>query len=131
MYIGTNDSNGTIWTVELDAELNPVGEPSLWNSGLGGWHDGLGVDICGNVYLADYDTLSLYRLSPDGAKVETLVDGDTNPSMYGHGLVWGSGIGGWKERSLYLPQPRNGDTLAELDIEVPYRTWQGTGINKQ
>ena len=49
--------------------------------------------------------------------------------LTGHGVAWGSGVGGFREDALYLPQPVNGGTVGEAIIGVPYRTWDGTVIN--
>jgi hypothetical protein len=129
MYIGTMESGGAVYAVELDATLDPVGEPWMLVDGLGGWHDGLGVDACGYVYLADYDTLALYRISPDGSQVETLLQATRQDRMYPHGLRWGSGVGGWHEEALYVPQPMNDDTVAEVVVGVPYRDFAGEVVN--
>jgi hypothetical protein len=79
--------------------------------------DGLGVDVCGNVYVADYGTSALYRIPAQGGEGELFVDWPD--WQYGHGLEWGSGLGGWSETALYLPQPYNGNKVVELELGVP------------
>lgn len=95
----------------------PVGEARLFASQVGGgFHDGLGVDGCGNLFVADYQTSGLHRVTPDG-KVALYQQWDTQ--TYGHSLSGGSG--GWDELSLYLPQPFNDDTVVKVEIGVPAR----------
>jgi hypothetical protein len=127
MYIGSIGV-GEVYYFDLDADLNPVGDVQVFaRTGSSGWHDGLGVDVCGNVYVADYVTSSLYRVSEDGGTVTSMVD--VVDFGYGHGLTWGSGIGGWRADALYLPQPYNGYTVREVVIGVAngdsVRTWNG------
>ncbi len=129
MYIGTMRQAGTVWAVDLDDSLTPESDPEVLVHGLGDWHDGLGVDICGNIYVVDYETLAIYRISPDGTSIETVFQASLADKMLAHGIVWGSGAGGFHEDAVYIPQPMNGDTVAELQIGVPYRTWDGTVLN--
>jgi hypothetical protein len=128
MYIGTNYTNAKVWVVELDANYDPVSAPTVWVENVGSnWHDGVGVDICGYVYVAEYWSSSLYRVHPVTRQIERLY---SNSQYYGHGLTWGSGVGGWNEYSLYMPQPYNGGTVMEFPIDVPYRTYLGPVINR-
>ena len=82
----------------------------------GGFHDGMGVDACGNVYVADYTSRNLFRLSPEGEKTVLV---RWSEARYGHGLAWGSGIGGFREDAIYLPQPFDGNTVVEVVVGVP------------
>ncbi len=61
--------------------------------------------------------------------IETVFQASLADKMLAHGIVWGSGAGGFHEDAVYIPQPMNGDTVAELQIGVPYRTWDGTVLN--
>ena len=79
--------------------------------------DGFGVDICGNLWIACYPD-KLYRVPPDGGGA---MYHEWASSSYGHGLEWGSGVGGWDDESLYLPQPFDGNTVVRVEIGVPYR----------
>jgi hypothetical protein len=118
--------------VDLDANFNPLGEPYLFATGVGGgWHDGLGVDVCGNLYVNDFDKQALYRVSPDGLQVVELMKTNFWSGIYGHGNTWGSGVGGWLEDAIYMPMPYNNNTVAEVKIGIPYRTWdKGQVINR-
>jgi hypothetical protein len=128
LFIGTLSSNGTVFSQAMDSDHEPVGSPVLYSSGVGGgYHDGIGVDVCGNVYVTDYTTSGLYRIAPGGT-VTTLLY--ALGSDHGHGMAWGSGIGGWKDTALYMPQPYNGNKIMEIGVGVPAKGWTGTVLNK-
>lgn len=129
MYIGTLAGfNGAIYVVDLDANLDPLGPPTVFATGVGtgAYHDGLGVDACGNLYVPDYSTSALYRVSSTG-QVSTLVD--YTFTEYTHGLEWGNGTSYWRSDALYLPQPYNGNEVIEIVVGVPSRTYTGSVIN--
>jgi hypothetical protein len=130
LYIATL-ARGDVWYLELDENLDPIGEPEHFASNVGGgWQDGIGIDACGNLYVAEYYTMSLYRVNPD-AEVEVLGRLHAG-AAYGHGLEWGSGLGGFEANALYLPLPYNQNKVKEMRIEVPsghlIRTWNGEAV---
>jgi hypothetical protein len=126
MYFGTLTDGGKVWEVAMDTALMvPISPPILFADDVGSWHDGIGVDACGNVYLADYTTDALYRMTPTG-RVQII--SDPNGTDYGHGLRWGNGIDGWRDDAIYQPQPYNSNKVVEVVVEVPDRTFQGTVI---
>ncbi len=127
LYIGTVDDDGRIFYWDLDEDLEPVGEAQLFVSGVGnGWHDGLGMDICGNLWAVDFESASLYRISPQG-DIRTMVDWSENARQFGHGLAWGSGVGGWRSDALYLPVPEAGNTVKEVVVGVPAAVYPQPG----
>ena len=108
-----------VYVAELDANFDIVGAPTEFATIPGScYEDGIGVDVCGNVYIPVYGLWTLFRISPAGV-VTTYHQFDS--TTYGHGLEWGNGVGGWGDRTLYLPQPYGGNTVVALDIGVPYR----------
>jgi hypothetical protein len=115
LFVGSTQSQ-TIYAVPLDADGNPT-FPQVWAPlpGGAGWVDGLGTDECGNLYVADYLTQSLYRVAPTGAG-ELIIAWPNG--TYGHGLEFGSGIGGWDEYSLYLPQPYDNNGIGQVWLGV-------------
>jgi hypothetical protein len=117
---------GKVFSVDIDSNFDPVAPPVVLANGFGSYNDGMLVDVCGNIYLSVYGTSATYRIDPSGV-VTTLMD----PTLtnYGHGMQFGSGVGGWLDDAIYLPQPYNGDTVTEVIVGVPHRTWQGTVIN--
>ena len=126
LYIGTIDNQGRIYTLALDEDYQPAGDVELFATGLGhGWHDGLGLDACGNVYAVDYDSSSLYRASRDGKEVVKLVDWSANSRQFGHGLAFGTGSDGWRIDAIYLPMPESNKTVKEIVLGVPGRDWEG------
>ena len=123
LYMGTSFGNGDVYVVDLDANLDPTGSVRVLAGGVGqgNYHDSLAVDLCGYLYVADYDTRALYRVSPEG-QVQDLLGHMGN--AYGHGAEWGRGIGPWRDDALYLPQPYDGNTVLEVVIGVPTgRSW--------
>ncbi|MCB9674031.1 MAG: SMP-30/gluconolactonase/LRE family protein [Alphaproteobacteria bacterium] len=122
MYVGTLSDSGNVYAVSLDASFDPVGTPTFFASTPGNWHDGLRVDACGRVYVAEYNTTALYMITPDGTS-QTLLDYPFD--LYGHGLNWGSGVGEWDDHTIYVPQPYDGNRVGKLHVGVPYRTWNG------
>lgn len=122
LYMGTYFGDGRFWVVDLDANMDLVGDPYVFHPqvGNGTEHDAVGVDYCGNIFVVDYGTLTLYRLTPDGQKSVFLEFSNTH---YGHGITWGSEVGGWNPMSIYLPEPWFGNTVIEIDVGVPSRTW--------
>lgn len=127
LYIGTMSGNGNLYYLDLDANYDPIAGPQVLANdvGSGAYHDGLGVDICGYIYVPDYSTSAMYRISPSG-QVQTYLDG--NLTQYGHGLEWGNGVGPWRSDALYIPQPYNQNHVAEIVIGVP-TVWEGEVIN--
>jgi hypothetical protein len=136
VFIGTADcsGNGRIWVVDVDEEFNPLNEPSVFAVGVGeGWHDGVGVDACGNIWVTEFCSGALWRISADGLEVEKMLE--YNPGegwdfeQYGHAVIWGSGVGGWMDQALYMPQPNNNNNVFEVDIGVPSRSYNGIVLN--
>jgi hypothetical protein len=132
LYIGTiGGSQGRIYRVPLGPDYRPTAQAEVFATGVGrgGYHDAIGVDVCGYLYVPDYDTSNLYRVSPSG-QVQLLLDSGFLRSDYGHGLEWGLGVGGFRDDAIYLPQPYDAHRVLELVIGVPSRDWTGgTAIN--
>jgi hypothetical protein len=127
VYVGTVSSGGGIWVVELDEHLEPTGPPRPHARDVGiSWHDALAGDICGNLYVSEAFSRALYKVTPDGVVTRLLQD----DLGYPHGLAWGPGTHGWGGVHLYLSQPYNGGTVAELDVGVPARDWPGVVLNR-
>jgi len=133
LYIGTyGGTQGRIYVVEVNADLDPISAPAVFATGVGSgaYHDTLGIDLCGYLYVADYSSSTLNRISPDG-DVQTLLQAQGfMASEYGHGMAWGTGENGWLDDAIYLSQPYNGNTVMEVVIGVPSRHWEaGYAIN--
>lgn len=113
MYIATIGA-GTVYQMDLDANLDPTSDPYAFATGLGSWMDGVEVDECGNLYVADYSDSMLWRISPDGATRTAMVT--RSSTDYGHGVKWGSGKNGWDATTIYQPQPYGGYHVREVKI---------------
>lgn len=120
-----------VYFVEVDENLDPTGDAVTYATGVGqGYHDGLGIDACGNLYVPDYSTRGLYRVDTEGVVTTLYTQASAGANHYGHGLDWGSGIDGWNHKAMYLPQPYDGNTVLEVVLGVPsgsyVRTWRGS-----
>jgi hypothetical protein len=115
LYIGAFSGEGTIYAVDIDG----AGAPSNfrpWKTGVGtGWNDGMGVDACDNVYIADYGQSKILRISADASEIVTIVD-RSGPFSYMPNFQWGSGLGGWDSHKLYIVGV--GEGLFEVDLGV-------------
>jgi sugar lactone lactonase YvrE len=125
MYIGALSSNGVVHAVDLDENLEPLDDPYVFATGVGaGYHDGMGVDVCGNVYVNDYSSFSFYRITPGGDVSRLRQWSFHGDPGYGHGQSWGpSGSSVWREDAIYIPQPYDGNTVAEVVVEIPGRKY--------
>jgi hypothetical protein len=127
LYIGTAGEGGSVWVVALGPDLAPLGPATLFADEIGeNVQDTLGIDACGNLYIADLGPRILWRVRPDGTRERFYDPWDTH--YYAHGLEWGRGVGGWDERTLYIAQPYNGDSVTALDIGVPSSRWTGAVV---
>jgi len=133
LFIGTfGGSRGRIYVVDLDSSYTPVSEPEVFVSGVGsgGYHDAIGVDICGYLYVPDYTSSTLWRITPNASIVQAFeVSPGLVSSDYPHGITWGNGVSTWREDALYLPMPYRGNKVRELVIGVPSRDWAGVATN--
>ncbi len=116
LYIGGFNGNPTIYAMSISPDGVP-GKLVPFASVGTGWHDGMAVDACGNVYVADYSESKIYRITPDGQSSKVIIDGKSL-GAYLPNMQWGTGVGGWDQLSLYLP---NGwaKEVFEVKIGVP------------
>ncbi len=122
LYVGTFGE--AVYAVDVDEDLAPVGQPRLLATLPGAqYQDGLAVDRCGNIYIPVWSD-KLYRITPEGTF--TVYHHWPDMDFYGHGLKWGSGVGGWRKDALYSPQPWNDstgegtlNTVVEVVVGVP------------
>ena len=118
LYIGTVGQG--ILQVALDANHVASGPlESFADLGIYSWVDGVATDACGTVYAVDFNTKQLLRI-PEGGEVEVYLQ--WKDSEYGHGLIFGNGVGGFREDALYLPLPYNGNSVLEVVVGVPSRS---------
>ena len=116
MYIGSFGDK--VYSMAIGPDLTPLAPPRMLavvNPGAA-FLDGLTVDACGNLYMPNYESAALYRIAPDG---EVRLFHQWELSQYGHGLEWGSGVGGFRADALYLPQPYNLNSVLEVVVGIP------------
>ena len=118
VYVAGFSGVGTIYAFPVNPD-GTVGQVHAFATKVGtGWLDGIGVDVCGNLYIADYYATKIYRFPPDGSSYKTVVDGSKGNNVYLPNMDWGSGIGGWDAMKLYLPDGWNKGVF-EVDVGVP------------
>jgi len=101
LYIG---SFGSPWLYTMSiSEDGFAGRAEEWAdfTDTPGLLDGMGVDICGNVYVCEYGETDIWRVSPDGKHKEKIIDADESWT-YLPNMQWGVGSG-WDPYSLYIP----------------------------
>lgn len=109
---------GTIYMFQIHPD-GTVDAPVAWAKNVGtGWLDGIGIDVCGNLYIADYYATKVYRFTPDGSSYKTVINGSGGGNIYLPNMQWGSGLGGWAPDKMYLPDGWNKGVF-EVDVGVP------------
>jgi len=126
LYVGTIGEG--LFEIELDQTLSGTGSPTLFSTAGDGWQDGVAFDACGVMYVPEYWSQRLYRIYPDGSS-DVFVDWNSDSSGYGHGVVWGNGVGGFRTDALYLPMPYANNQVKEIVVGVPSRDFTGTVVN--
>lgn len=130
-YVATVGGTGDVLYADFDEGMTPIStELELFATGVGEgstWHDAVAVDACGNLYVPNFSSRNMYRVTPDGTVNEFWDPMADN--LYGHGAVWGNGVEGWDPEALYVPQPYNNNTVTEVIVGVPARDYAGPVIN--
>lgn len=119
--LGSEELEGPhLWRWAMDEDGAPVGQPELFARGIGGYHDALRMDQCGNLWLLEANDKRLYRVFPDGSFeiiLEWPFDAERN-SDYGHSITWGTGEHGWRSDAIYMAMPYGDYRVQELVIGV-------------
>lgn len=113
LYIGTRNEDGGVWTVELDDDLQPVGDVERFVQTSGYFHDLLLVDSCGALYMTAYGDAVLTHITPEGVQTPLA---DLTAEEHIHGGGWGTGQGAWDDRTLYLAHPNLGNRVSAWPI---------------
>ena len=108
------DELGDVYRVRVDGSEPPELMAEL-STGQGIQLDGMAIDACDNVYALRTDG-RVYRIRPDGS-VETFVTVERPGDMWTSALHFGSGVGGWDSRYLYIMDRYGG--LFEVFVGVP------------
>ncbi|MFH1532963.1 MAG: SMP-30/gluconolactonase/LRE family protein, partial [Pseudomonadota bacterium] len=101
LYIGSFGA-AAIYAMSISPDGVP-GRVAVWAdfSDTPGLLDGMGVDICGNVYVCEYGATDIWRVSPDGKTKKKIIIGGPL-GTYLPNFQWGRGPG-WDPLSLYIP----------------------------
>src|SRR5688572_5777016 len=83
--------------------------------GTYGGLDGMGVDACGYVYVCEFVVGIVWRISPDGSRVEEVFH---PPTEWIPNMQWGTGMGDWDAKTLYVID-RAPDITYEVLIDTP------------
>lgn len=121
MYFG---SSADVFVVDLDEELQPIGDVQVFAEGLGSLLDAMGVDVCGNVYVSDYGSRTFFRITPRG-DVSILASWKSDFYDHVHGMAWGSGLNDWRTDAIYAAWPYSDARVAEIVVGIPSRTYEG------
>jgi len=124
LYFGTLNGNG-VYGIDLDADLDPIGDPILIRNVPDSWHDTVEVDACGHIYVGSVFSSSIFRINADLSVTEII---DWTFNTYGHGFEWGDASGGWDELSIYVTHPYIGSRVDSYYVGVPGAQWSGTVI---
>ena len=120
LYVGSF-GGGMIYVIDVDANMDPVNVDTHVPQVGTGYLDGMGVDICGNIYICDYGQIKIFRISPDGMTVEPVID--LSPDSYWiPNMQWGSGVGGWDPLKLYVLDI-DPTRMYEVDLGVPAKQY--------
>lgn len=93
-----------------------VCRPAVTDSTHGGL-DGIGTDACGNVFVAEYTTGSVWRFDAEGA--EGVLAAQIN-SQWIPNIHWGLGVGGFETDVMYVAD-RQRRALRAIEVGVPGR----------
>jgi sugar lactone lactonase YvrE len=122
LYVGTF-GDGKVWAIDLTqtpAEVRVLAE-DFADGGEAAGLDGVATDVCGNVYVTEFSVAKIWRITPDG-KSKLAVDlGTLAQASWIPNLHFGSGVGGWDRKTLYvmsLDAPR----VFALKVGVPGTT---------
>jgi sugar lactone lactonase YvrE len=113
LYVGSF-GGGMIYAIDRLGDTEWDEERILYEVGQNGGFDGINVDACGNVYITEYTTGRVYRVTPDGSQARMVVD---LPSGWIPNMRWGHDIGGWRSDVLYVAD-RNQARLFALEMGI-------------
>jgi hypothetical protein len=83
------------------------------NATSAGGIDGVGVDVCGNVYASEFVNGNVYRIDPTG-NIELIA---TLPSSWIPNVEWGKNLGGFLGHTLYVADRDQGRLFA-LEVGI-------------
>ncbi len=126
LYLGISGMPVQVQVTALDASSSATGPLQVLAelSRESGFVDGVAVDACGNLYVANFQSFQLFRITKEGEK-SVYLDWNSDPTQYAHGVEFGNGVGGFRLDALYLPMPYSDNKVMEVVVGVPSRSYQG------
>jgi len=115
LYVG-GFGTGKIMVVDVLGD-GMWSQPVVFAEDIGnGSLDGMGVDACGNVYVAEYVAAVLWRISPDGQTKTAMADMSKHTGWIPN-MNWGGGEG-WDRGILYVSD-RSENQVYAVEVGVP------------
>jgi hypothetical protein len=106
------DYSGRLYVMSVAVD-GTMGRPEVLLMGLPGAPDGMVADECGNLYISGHDAGPVVRVLIGGLKVEPLA-----PDLRGTSVAFGSGLGGWDRRSLFVTTLDGRNRIFEVRLGV-------------
>jgi sugar lactone lactonase YvrE len=117
LYV-SDDSRG-IYKLEKDPVTDEWGEKvRLFDPAVGEAYDAMEVDVCGNLYSAQFYSGKLYRYDPVTDTAALVVDLNDPGGFLWNAIRWGSNRGRWERDTLYVTSRHRVFALA-LGVEGP------------
>jgi sugar lactone lactonase YvrE len=110
-YVGSF-GGGIVYKVQMTDPTQPGTVTEFATGFQSGGLDGLGVDECGYVYVAEFGTGVIYRITPQGV-LSVLAN---VPSSWIPNIKWGRGLGGFDRNVMYVAD-RNASSLFAMKID--------------
>ncbi len=108
-----SSSSGRISAVDIGANGEP-GTLRTFATGLPAHLNAMAVDVNGNIYVAAVQAGQIWRVSPDGqTKTAVIKSGGMLATVQ-----WGSGVGGWDTKTLYISDRAETDVIYALNVGI-------------
>lgn len=111
LYVGSFGCD-VVYAIDRISDTEWDTPRNLVSAGPNSGFDGINVDACGNVYISEWISCDIFRISPDGSVASKIAD---VPTTWCPNLRWGNGHGGWDPDILYISD-RDDGRIFGLDV---------------